>query len=98
MSADKAEWTPRLAASQPVGEGAGRVVSVEVGVVTVVSRRRRVRATLGAALLESMAQDPEAGPRVGDRVQLRSWADGPVTVERILVRNLPPHSSGDDDA
>jgi ribosome biogenesis GTPase len=98
VSADKAEWTPRLVASRPVGDGAGRVVSVEVGVVTVVSRRKRLRATLGAALLESMAHDPEAGPRVGDRVQLRSWLDGPVTVERILVRNVPLRSSGGEDA
>jgi ribosome biogenesis GTPase len=96
VSAEKAEWTPRLVASQPVGESTGRVVSVEIGVVTVVSRRRRLRATLGAGLLEAIAQDPEAGPRVNDRVRLRSWADGPVTVEAVLVRS-PRQSSGDVD-
>ena len=104
MSAEKAGWTPRLVVSRPVGERTGRVVSVEVGVVTVVSRRRRLRATLGAPLLEAMAHDPQAAPRVGDRVQLRSWADGPVTVERVVARATPAqtpeppsgHSPGDE--
>ena len=90
VSAEKAAWTPRLVVSRPVGDRTGRVVAVEVGVVHVVSRRRRVRATLGSTLLGEMARDPAATPRVGDRVQLRSWADGPVTVERVLARAVPP--------
>ena len=91
MSAERAEWTPRVVASGPAGETTGRVVAVEVGAVAVVSRRRRLRASLGAPLLEAMAQDAGAVPRVGDRVQLRTWADGRVTVERVLVRNPPRH-------
>jgi ribosome biogenesis GTPase / thiamine phosphate phosphatase len=90
VSAEKAAWTPRLVVSRPVGERTGRVVAVEVGVVQVVSRRRRLRASLGSALLQEMAKDATAAPRVGDRVQLRSWADGPVTVERVLARAVPP--------
>ena len=90
VSAEKAAWTPRLVVSRPVGERTGRVVAVEVGVVQVVSRRRRIRATLGSALLAEIGRDPATAPRVGDRVQLRSWADGPVTVERVLARPVPP--------
>jgi hypothetical protein len=96
VSAEKAAWTPRLVVSRPAGDRTGRVVAVEVGVVHVVSRRRRVRATMGARLLQDVARDPAAAPRVGDRVQLRAWADGPVTVERVLVRGVPPaEPSGD---
>ncbi len=87
MSAEKAGWTPRLVVSRPVGDRTGRVVAVEPGVLVVVSKRQRLRATFGAPLLSEIAQDPEALPRVGDRVQLRQWADGPVTVERVLVRS-----------
>jgi ribosome biogenesis GTPase len=89
VSAEKAGWPPKVVVSRPFGERTGRVVSVDVGVVTVVSRRQKVRASLGSTLLEAMAHDPEAAPQVGDRVQLRSWVDGPVTVERVLVRHVP---------
>lgn len=81
--------------SRPVGDRTGRVLAVEVGVVHVVSRRRRLRATLGAGLLQDIARDPAAAPRVGDRVQLRSWADGPMTVERVLARAVQPEPPGD---
>jgi ribosome biogenesis GTPase len=90
VSAEKAGWTPRLVVSRPVGDRTGRVIAVESGVVIVVSRRRRLRATLGSALLREIAQDSGATPEVGDRVQLRSWADGPVTVERVLARAVAP--------
>ena len=96
MSAEKAAWTPRVVVSRPVGDRTGRVVAVEVGLVHVVSRRRRLRASLGAALLQRMAKDPEAAPRVGDRVQLRCWADGPVTVEQVLAREVPPEQPPGD--
>ena len=86
VGAESAGWTPRLVVSRPAGERTGRVVAVEPGVVHVVTRGRAHRATLGAQLLAAMAGDPEAAPRVGDRVQLRFWADGPVTVERVLAR------------
>jgi ribosome biogenesis GTPase len=81
-----------------VGERSGRVVTVEPGVVVVVSRRRRMRASFGSTLLRQMAQDPEAVPRIGDRVQLRLWADGPVTVERVLARGVVPVVSPRDEA
>ena len=87
MSAEQAGWTPRLVVSRAAGERTGRVVAVEPGVVVVVSSRRRLRASLGAAMLKEIAQDPDLAPRVGDRVQLRLWADGPVTVERLLFRS-----------
>lgn len=97
MSADKAAWTPRLVVSRPAGERTGRVVAVQPGVVAVVSGRRRVRASLGAALLCEMAKHPGAAPRLGDRVQLRFWADGPTTVERVLVRAVPSREDPHDD-
>lgn len=86
MSAEDAASAPRLAACGPAGERTGRVVSVGAGVVHVVCASGRLRASLGADLLARMAQDADAAPRPGDRVLLRTWSDGPVTVERILAR------------
>lgn len=86
MSAEDAAPGPRLAASGPAGERTGRVVSVGDGFVHVVSKAGPVRASLGSDLLARMAQDASAAPRPGDRVLLRTWCDGPVTVERILAR------------
>ena len=71
------------------GERTGRVVRVECGLVLVSTRSGVVRATVGADLLGRMASDPLAAPRVGDRVRLRTWPDGPVTVERVVARPLP---------
>jgi hypothetical protein len=93
VGAENAGWTPRLVVSRPAGERTGRVVAVEPGVVHVLSRRRRIRATVGSALLGAMAADPGAAPRVGDRVRLRFWPDGPVTVESVLVRPVGPSPS-----
>jgi ribosome biogenesis GTPase len=86
VSAEKAAWSPRLVVSRPVGERSGRILSVEAGVVQVRTRRSVIRASFGSGLLARMAQDPDAAPRVGDRVRLRAWADGPVTVERVVAR------------
>jgi ribosome biogenesis GTPase len=97
VSVETAGWTPRLVVSRPVGDRTGRVVSVDVGVVEVVSRRRTFRATVGAALLQQMAQDRSSAPRVGDRVRLRFWADGPVTVERVVARAVQPPAVPDED-
>ena len=88
MSAEKAARSPRLVVSRPVGERTGRVLSVEAGLVLVRTRRGTVRASLGAALLSRMAQDAATAPCPGDRVLLRTWTDGPVTVERVLARPL----------
>jgi hypothetical protein len=65
------------------------VVHVECGLVLVSTRSGVVRATVGPDLLGRMACHPDAAPRVGDRVRLRTWADGPVTVERVVARALP---------
>ena len=87
--------------SRPAGERTGRVVAVAVGVVQVRSRGHSFRATVGSRLLGAMAGDPEAAPRVGDRVRLCFWPDGPVTVERVLARPVagpdgPVGGSGED--
>lgn len=74
--------------AQVAGESIGTVLAVEPGVVEVSSRGRHLRATIGAELLCRMARDSDEGPWVGDRVLLRTWADGPVTVETILARAL----------
>jgi ribosome biogenesis GTPase len=77
------------AEGRPV-ERPGRVVLVEEGVATVVTRGRTLRASYGGALLGRIAQDVGATPRPGDRVRLCFWPDGPVTVERVVARPVPP--------
>ena len=96
VSAEKAAWSPRLVVSRPVGERTGRVLSVESGVVQVRTRRSVIRASFGSGLLARMAQHPDAAPRVGDRVRLRTWADGPVTVERVIARVAGPPDEQDE--
>jgi ferric-dicitrate binding protein FerR (iron transport regulator) len=71
------------------GERTGRVVSVETGLVQVSCRGRLLRTTLGACMLAEMARTPQAAPRVGDQVRLRTWADGRITLETVLARPLP---------
>jgi putative ribosome biogenesis GTPase RsgA len=75
-----------VVAAQVAGDRTGRVVSVRTGLVLVTVRSRVLRATIGAELLAEMARDEAAGPRVGDRVRLRCWADGRTTVEEVLER------------
>jgi ribosome biogenesis GTPase len=87
VNAERADWSPRVAVSNAVGESVGRVVAVDTGVVRVRTRRGTVDASFGATLLAQIVKDADASPRVGDRVRLRTWADGPVTVERVLVRS-----------
>jgi hypothetical protein len=82
-------WTARIVSAQVAGDGSGRVVAVEAGLVLVTRRGLMVRATIGGDLLARLAADPAAGPRAGDRVLLRCWADGRVTVEQVLARGLP---------
>jgi ribosome biogenesis GTPase len=79
---------PRLVAAHPAGEGTARVLSVDTGLVLLSYGGRRLRATLGADLLGAIAADPDQLPRTGDRVIVRTWTDGPVTVERVLARGL----------
>lgn len=82
-------WTPRPAGRPVAGSCTGRVVHVECGVVAVVVAGLRLRASYDGELLADLARDPEAAPRVGDRVRLRRWADGRTTVQRVVVRAVP---------
>lgn len=77
------------AAGRVAEDATGRVLTVATGFVRVRVRRRTVRASYGGALLASIAQDADHAPRVGDRVQVRTWADGRSTVERIVARAVP---------
>jgi len=65
---------------------AARVTGVDRGSCTVLTRRGPTRATLGGALLERMAADATRAPCTGDWCAVRSWPDGPVTMEAILPR------------
>ncbi|MFG1950796.1 ribosome small subunit-dependent GTPase A [Micromonospora sp. NPDC048830] len=64
----------------------GRVARVDRGVCTVLDADGPVRATLGAAVLSAAARDLTRLPCAGDWVLLRTWPDGPVTVESVLPR------------
>ncbi|TWH65561.1 ribosome small subunit-dependent GTPase A [Micromonospora olivasterospora] len=64
----------------------GRVARVDRGVCTVLDADGPVRATLGAAVLAAAARDLTRLPCAGDWVLLRTWPDGPVTVEAVLPR------------
>ncbi|MFG1846035.1 ribosome small subunit-dependent GTPase A [Micromonospora carbonacea] len=68
------------------GRRPGRVARVDRGVCTVLDADGPVRATLGAAVLADAARDLTRLPCAGDWVLLRSWPDGPVTVESVLPR------------
>ena len=59
--------------------GAGAVVLLATGAA---------RATYCAAILLASARARAAGrtwPRAGDRVALRHWPDGPITVEGVVL-------------
>lgn len=45
-----------------------------------------VRATVGCLVLQAAAADPIAAPCAGDWCVVRSWDDGPLTVESVLPR------------
>ncbi|WFE57034.1 ribosome small subunit-dependent GTPase A [Micromonospora sp. WMMD712] len=68
------------------GRRPGRVARVDRGVCTVLDADGPVRATLGAAVLADAARDLTRLPCAGDWVLLRTWPDGPVTVESVLPR------------
>lgn len=63
---------------------------METGVAEVVSGGALLRASYGGGLLADVARRPDREPRVGDRVRLTCWADGHVTVDRVLVRPVAP--------
>ncbi|MDG4814360.1 ribosome small subunit-dependent GTPase A [Micromonospora sp. WMMD956] len=68
------------------GRRPGRVARVDRGVCTVLDADGPLRATLGAAVLADAARDLTRLPCAGDWVLLRTWPDGPVTVESVLPR------------
>jgi len=75
-----------------------RVVRVDRGVVTVLTERGAERVTLGGALLAEIAEHPDRTPCAGDWVVVRSWPDGPHTLERVLPRRgVVPGATGNED-
>lgn len=77
--------TPPAAAAAAVG----CVLHVDRGVYDLLCRTGRQRVTLGGALLARMARDPQAGPCPGDWCEVRTWPDGPWTLERVLTVRRP---------
>jgi ribosome biogenesis GTPase len=78
-------WQGAASGYAEVGEP-GRVVRVDRGMCKAITVAGPVRATVGAGVLEACGHDPVEGPCTGDWVVLRSWPDGPVTVEVVLPR------------
>ncbi len=79
------EWAD-LAATMPGGGAPGRVVRVDRGLATVLTRKGTVRAGLGGALLDAVATDRLHAPVTGDWVLIRRWPDDRVTLEAVLPR------------
>lgn len=66
----------------------GRIVKCDQAGAVVLMPLGAARATYCAALLLAAAKAKAAGriwPRPGDRVALRRWPDGPITVEGVVV-------------
>jgi ribosome biogenesis GTPase / thiamine phosphate phosphatase len=78
--------THRVALETYVHCEAGRVVRVDRGVCTVLTRSGPVRASACGDLLDAMATDTTAGPCTGDWCAVRRWSDGASTVEGLLPR------------
>ncbi|WP_157641099.1 hypothetical protein [Longispora albida] len=68
------------------GQRPGRVLRADQGVYTIFTATGTSRATLGGGMLARGARSPQALPCVGDWVVLRTWPDGPVTIETVLPR------------
>jgi ribosome biogenesis GTPase len=64
----------------------GRVVRTDRSGADVLAADGPVRGTWGADLMTSAATDPVAAPTTGDFVWVQHWADGRITVERVLPR------------
>lgn len=91
VPADGLGWSAaelvELRTSAP-GLVAGRIMSCDEVGALVLTMAGAARATFCAPLLLSAARARAAGrlwPRPGDRVALRYWPDGPVTVEGIVT-------------
>jgi ribosome biogenesis GTPase len=78
-------WRRAASAYADVGEP-GRVVRVDRGQCKALTSTGPVHASLGGDVLDACGHDPVAAPCTGDWVVLRSWPDGPVTVETVLPR------------
>jgi hypothetical protein len=66
----------------------GRIVKCDQAGAIVLMPWGAARATYCAALLLAAARAKAGGriwPRPGDRVALRRWPDGPITVEGVVV-------------
>ncbi|HEV2637592.1 MAG TPA: hypothetical protein VGX23_20740 [Actinocrinis sp.] len=66
----------------------GRIMACDEAGALVLTTTGAARATFCAPLLLSSARARAAGrswPRPGDRVALRYWPDGPVTVEGVVA-------------
>lgn len=64
----------------------GRIARVDKGICTVLTAAGPVRASLGGDVLDAMAADPTDGPCTGDWCLVRSWPDGPLTVDVLGER------------
>lgn len=80
-----ASWS-RLAEVSAAAGDPGRVARVDRGLCTVLTADGPVRAGLGGSLLAAVAREPTASPCTGDWCLVRTWPDGPVTVEAVLPR------------
>ena len=78
-------WRELASAYPPPGD-VGRVVRVDKTLCSVVTASGLVRASYGASLLDAVATDVRDAPCTGDWCLVRSWPDGPVTVEAVLER------------
>lgn len=76
----------------------GRVLRVDRGVCTVLTRSGAVRASLAGVALARAAADPSALPCVGDWLVVRSWPDRRLTAEAVLPRRTAVirHTAGKD--
>ena len=84
-----AGWSEALTAQRErVGDDveAARVTRVDRGSCTVLAADGAMRVTLGGLVLQRMAADATQAPCTGDWCAVRSWPDGPVTIEAVLPR------------
>lgn len=69
------------------------MLRVDHGVYDLLCPAGRRRVTLGGAMLARMAKDPQTRPCPGDWCLVRTWPDGPHTLERLLT----PHPVTPED-
>ncbi|WP_034265194.1 hypothetical protein [Actinospica robiniae] len=66
----------------------GRIMTCDLVGALVLTELGSASATYGASLLLAAARARSAGrlwPKPGDRVAVRRWPDGPVTVEGVVA-------------